>query len=65
MPSVDTKTRMIMKKEYIKPEMVVEEMLLEGMLAASLGEDDEDQELGAPGRREGRGTWGNLWTSED
>ena len=65
MPSVDTKTRMIMKKEYIKPEMVVEEMLLEGMLAASLGEDDEDQELGAPGRRPGRGTWGNLWSEKD
>ena len=55
------KTRRIMKKEYIKPEMVVEEMLLEGILAMSLPEGDKDQELDAPGRQDRRGRWGNLW----
>ena len=50
-----------MKKDYVKPEMLVEEVLLEGMLAASLGEGGADEELGAPSRREGRGSWGDLW----
>lgn len=58
-----------MKKEYIKPEMVIEEMLLSSMLASSadteLGEGNDNQPADAPGRRPGRGTWGNLWTSED
>ena len=55
-----------MKKEYIKPEMVVEEIVLETMLLSDSfiqGEGGEggDGDFGAPGRREGRGTWGNLW----
>ena len=56
----------IMKKEYIKPEMVVEEMLLESsILALSVGEGEDDKPADAPGRREGRGTWGNLWSEKD
>ena len=55
-----------MKKEYIKPEMVVEEIVLETMLLADSfiqGEGGEggDGDFGAPDRRPGRGTWGNLW----
>ena len=65
MPSVDTKTRMIMKKEYIKPEMVVEEMLLEGSILAGSDTDvpgvGGDVEPWSNERRPGRGTWGNLW----
>ena len=58
-----------MKKEYIKPEMWVEEILLEGMLAISgphIGNPDNpfDGEGDAPGRQDRRGTWGNLWSEE-
>lgn len=56
----------IMKKEYIKPEMVVEEILLESsMLANSLPEGEENLPADAPGRRPGRGTWGNLWDQDE
>ena len=56
----------IMKKEYIKPEMVVEELLLESsILALSVVEGEDGLPADAPGRREGRGTWGNLWATED
>ena len=55
-----------MRKEYIKPEMVVEEMLLEGILAMSVPVDEEEKdEFDAPGRRPGRGTWGNLWADDN
>ena len=52
-----------MKKTYIKPEMNVEELLLEGMLATSSMSitDTVVDDAAANGRREGRGTWGNLW----
>ena len=53
-----------MKKEYIKPEMMVEEILLEGMLASSLEVIEGEVTPFANGRREGRGTWGNLWAEE-
>ena len=54
-----------MKKEYIKPEMVVEEIILETMLLAdSIGETDGPVEPWSNERREGRGTWGNLWDKE-
>ena len=63
---MDTKTRMIMKKEYIKPEMVVEDLVLESeMLAGSIGETDGPVEPWSNGRREGRGTWGNLWDQDE
>ena len=63
---MDIKNRMIMKKEYIKPEMALEEMLLEGLLAVSAGTDvpwnpDEDGEGGDALSNNRRGNWGNLW----
>lgn len=55
----------IMKKEYIKPEMVVEELGVVHMFTSSVPVDDEEKPGGwfdqAPGRREGRGSWGDLW----
>ena len=49
-----------MKKTYIKPEMNVEEVLLEGMLAASvMNITNEEVEEAATNDR--RGSWGNLW----
>ena len=57
-----------MKKAYIKPEFIIENILLESMLAVSsenmgsnetLGTDDD---FNANGRR---GTWGNLWATPD
>ena len=51
-----------MKKEYIKPEMVVEDLVLESeMLAGSIVETDGPVEPWSNERREGRGAWGNLW----
>ena len=62
-----------MKKEYIKPEIVVEEILLEGMLLAISGDTDIRGDGSGGGESEGglepwsnkrRGTWGNLWGEE-
>ena len=55
-----------MKKEYIKPEIVVEEILLEGMLLSmSMPEGDgPSDEFDANKRQDRRGTWGNLWSEE-
>lgn len=55
-----------MKKEYVKPEIAVEEFISEIYMDASSfiqGEGGEggDGDYGAPGRRPGRGSWGNLW----
>lgn len=57
-----------MKKEYVKPEMVMEEILLEGMLASSTGGGNGDDELGNGGgvdqpldANDRRGGWGDLW----
>ena len=60
-----------MKKEYVKPEMVMEEILLEGMLAQSgeLGGGGTDMGGGGvdrpgggrPDANEHRGGWGDLW----
>ena len=53
-----------MKKQYIKPEVNVEEILTVTMLAASggMGVGDEvygeDTDVASNTRR---GTWGNLW----
>ena len=66
MPSVDIKKR-IMKKEYIKPEIVTEILMLDSMLASSnlseeMGSDKipgGDDAFNANGRR--GGGWGNLW----
>ena len=57
-----------MKKEYIKPEIDIVELGVVHMLANSVPVDDEEKPGGwfdeAPGRRERRGTWGNLWSQD-
>lgn len=54
-----------MKKEYIKPEIVTEIIILESMLANSpsegMGSNETpggDNDFNAKGRR---GVWGDLW----
>ncbi len=52
-----------MKKEYIKPEIAVEEILVETMIATSPGDTEvgvggDDLPVGTNDRR---GGWGNLW----
>lgn len=52
-----------MKKEYIKPEMADEILLMESLMGPSLsgGEADENEPAGGNSRR---GRWGNLWDEE-
>ena len=54
---------MTMKKVYVKPELQVEEILLEGMLASSPSPEVTDKPVipFSNGRDNGRGSWGNLW----
>ena len=53
---------MTMKKDYVKPELQVEEILLEGMLASSDPEVTDGPVIPfSNGRDNGRGSWGNLW----
>lgn len=53
-------------KEYIKPELIIEALSVEDMLAVStLGIGNgtmSGDEMDAKGRR---GTWGDLWSNED
>ena len=49
----------MMKKEYVKPEMVMEVILLETMIATSI--EVEEGETDGRGANEHRGGWGNLW----
>ena len=51
-----------MKKEYIKPELMVEELDTEVLMLALSGEEAEEQL--SIGRNNRRGTWGNLWYTE-
>lgn len=53
-----------MRKEYIKPEVLIEELELVSMVAASVGVG-EAVEYGTTDARGHRGTWGNLWGSEE
>ena len=56
-----------MKKEYIKPEMVVEEFLIdEQLMMVTSNQDVEKDEADdfAPGRQDRRGRWGNLWSQD-
>ena len=51
-----------MKKEYVKPEIAVEEMFLATMIAASSGVTDEvvpDDDIAVNERR--GGSWGDFW----
>ena len=53
---------MTMKKVYVKPELQVEEILLEGMLASSDPEVTNKPVIPlSNGRDNGRGGWGDLW----
>lgn len=49
-----------MKTEYVKPEIMIEEVELVNMIAASvrIGEDVEEVSADAHGHR---GSWGDLW----
>ena len=50
-----------MKKDYVKPEMLVEEVLLEGMLAASVEITPGPVRPKSNERQNDRGAWGDLW----
>ena len=56
-----------MKKEYIKPELMVEAIEAVEMIAASIYIDGEGsgEEQMSIGRGARRGQWGNLWYTED
>ncbi len=51
-----------MKQNYIKPEMTVEEIAVESMLAASTDRIPVGgNEIKPSAAHERRGDWGNLW----
>ena len=52
-----------MKKEYVKPEVLVEEVLLEAMLMGGSIIPGEDGEVGEGDilSNKRRGAWGDLW----
>lgn len=54
-----------MKKEYVKPAVLVEEILFETMIAASVGAGGSVVEPDTPvvpgEANDRRGGWGNLW----
>ena len=55
------------KKQYIKPELMVEEFeTIEMMMVASKLQDEGGIEDSLSNGRDGRrGQWGNLWSTED
>ena len=66
-PSVENKQQyrnIFMKKAYIKPKIMIEDIIPLSMLAVSsehMGSNETpgtDDDFNAPGRR---GSWGNLW----
>ena len=53
------------KKQYIKPELMVEELETVEMIAMSMYDEEGDDSY-ANNRNFGRrGQWGNLWFTED
>ena len=51
-----------MRKEYVKPEMVTENIILESMLAASNEQVEINPDQTGPATaNEHRGGWGDLW----
>ena len=57
-----------MKKQYIKPELMVEVLETIEMIATSnfdLHKEGGIEESLSNGRGNRRGTWGNLWYNED
>lgn len=58
------KNKRIMKKEYIKPEMLVEEFISDIYMQSASGDDKMDFEEGdddGRGANDRRGGWGDLW----
>ena len=56
-----------MKKQYIKPELMVEVLETVEMIATSnfdLNDTNGIEESLSNGRNNRRGTWGNLWYTE-
>ena len=49
-----------MKTEYMKPEVLTEDIVVEKMIATSISVG-EDVENGTTETRGRRGSWGNLW----
>lgn len=49
----------------IIPEIDVEELAVEQMIASSFGDPEASSADDVVGSRGRRGTWGNLWTIED
>lgn len=54
-----------MKQHYKQPEMIVEELVLEGMLALSSDRIPVGDEVKPSATRERRGSWGDLWGETD
>lgn len=53
---------MIMRKEYVKPEVAVEEILLESYMFGMSGTDiGSDEGVPSANERQDRGTWGDFW----
>ena len=54
-----------MKKEYVKPEFLVEDILLETMIATSGGGTGGNLDPDGPGEEplanDRRGSWGDFW----
>ena len=53
------------KKKYIAPSMEIAEIEMVSMLAASIGVSDETTEDDAVMSNRRRGTWGNLWATDE
>ena len=53
------------KKEYIKPELMVENIETIEMIAMSMYDEGGNEDSLSNGRGGRRGQWGNLWSSED
>ena len=54
-----------MKQNYIKPEVTVEEIAVESMLAASTDRIPVGDSPRPPAANGRRGTWGDLWYEEE
>lgn len=50
-----------MRKEYVKPEVLVEDILLETMIAMSGTEVGDGPVDPFANERQDRGTWGDFW----
>ncbi len=53
-----------MKKVYITPEMDVEELVVEQMMATSFDDPEAASSDDVVGSRDRRGTWGDLWDND-